>query len=186
MLSKLLQHGDRFVPGDQVADAVVVPAFCIDLNGFTDTHQEFMQGAAEGNVVIPCRTGAKHIIIIEIVDIHDDIAGIAVIGLGYFKHQEHLRPGLQIEILLILFGIIVQNGVPSLREPVFDPIQVYSVFRCSIPDIINIDHIVFQRHVMHLGKFKLFFRGIGNMIVLYDKTIIVVLVVLFGTQKIIT
>ena len=39
---------------------------------------------------------------------------------------------------------------------------------------------------MHLGKFKLFFRGIGNMIVLYDKTIIVVLVVLFGTQKIIT
>ena len=144
-----------------------------------------MQCAAEGDVIIPGGTGNKFGPLCHVVHRHDDITGITVIGLGNFEHQEHLGPGFQVEILLILFGIIIQNRVPPLGKPGFD------LFRCRsalfhVISHINVEKVVFQRHVVHPGERQLDFQRIRNMVIFQNEPVVRFLKILFLTEQIVT
>ena len=98
------------------SDAVVVPALCVHLDGFTDADQELVEGPAERDVIVPCGASDGLVVLRQTVVMHEKAAGIAVIGLRDLIHEIEFGPGVHVKVLLVLFRAEIFYCSPCLQE----------------------------------------------------------------------
>ena len=158
--AQFLQQADGFIHGDH-ADGIVEPAFRGDLHVLGDGHQELVQRASEGYVIVPGGAGDELVILRQSVPVHEQASGVAVVGLGDLVHEEHLGPGVQIEILLILFGIEVFHCCPGFEEMILDIGAVHTVILGFATDVLDGHTVVvavvldLRADLVHAGDLEL-------------------------------
>ena len=157
MFAEFLQNSDRFIATDKETDAVVVPAFRVQLNRFADADEELVEGPSERDVVVPCGPGDELVFLRHAVPVHKNVAGVTVIGLGDLEHEVHLGPGLDVEILLICLGVVIQDRLPGFGEPLLDALRVDTVRLRVVADVVNDEIVVLPGHGVHLREFEEFF-----------------------------
>ena len=93
-----------------------------------------MQRAAERDVIVPGGAGDElGVGVLRIVAVHQQAAGEAVIGLGDLIHEEHLRPGIEVEVVLVVLALKVLERIPRLGEIRLD------ILGCQVfgPDVLD-------------------------------------------------
>ena len=148
MLAELLQEAHGLVHGEQ-PDAVVVPALRVELHRLGDADEEFVQRPPQRDVIVPRGPGDQLVVLGEPVAVHEDVARVAVIGLCDLVHQEHLHPGIEIEVIQIPVGIILRQGGKGLVEIRLDVRLIDALLRGVVSDVLDIDAVVLQQHVVH-------------------------------------
>ena len=111
---------------------------------------------------------------------HEDVAGVAVIGLGDLEHEVHLGPGLDVEILLICLGVVIQDRLPGFGKPLFDALRVDTVRLRVIADVIDNQVVVLSGHGVHLREFEEFLALIiRQLVVVFEHKPVVITVGVF-------
>ena len=115
---------------------------------------------------------------------HQEVARVAVVGLGDFDHEEHFRPRIDVEIVLVILGGIIRQGGERLVEVSLDIRLIHALLRSVIADVLDVDAVVLQEHVMHTRDLELI-RLLRDVVVVQHEAAVGRVVVLLRREQIV-